>query len=252
MFVRYLLICPLVFLAGYIDAIAGGGGLISLPAYLMAGLPAHNAIATNKVSSCMGTAIATVRYGRSGFIPLKESLAAVPCALLGSYIGTRIALLIDAAVFRIVLLVVLPLTAVYILFGKHLFYESELGPLPIRKALPLIAAISFAIGIYDGFYGPGTGTFLMLLLTGIVRSSLNEAAGLTKVINLSTNVAALVSYLIAGKALLLYGIPAGLFSILGNYLGTKSFSSHGAKVVKPAMITVLLLFIIKTVYELLS
>lgn len=250
MFIKYLVICPLVFLAGYIDAIVGGGGLISLPAYLLAGLPSHNAIATNKVSSFMGTTIATLRYGKNGFIPVKESIFAVPCALIGSYIGTRIALLIEATVFRMVLLIVLPLTAAYILFGKRVFHESELELLPACKSLPLIFAISFVIGIYDGFYGPGTGTFLMLLLTGVVHMSLKNAAGLTKVINLSTNAAALLSYLIAGKAIIIFGTPAGLFSICGNYLGAKSFSSHGAKIVKPAMIAVLLLFIAKTVYEL--
>lgn len=252
MLMKYLIICPLVFLAGYIDAIAGGGGLISLPAYLMAGLPTHNAIATNKVSSCMGTAVATIRYGLNGYIPIRESLVALPCALMGSYLGTRIALMIDSTVFSIVLLAVLPLTAAYILFGKHVFPEAEPETVPLCRLLPLVILIAFTVGVYDGFYGPGTGTFLMLLLTSVAKMPLNRAAGLTKVINLSTNVAALVSYLIAGKALLLYGIPAGLFSVLGNYLGAKSFSSRGTRIVKPAMIAVITLFIIKTVYELLT
>ena len=94
-FYTYLLVCPLTFLAGLVDAVAGGGGLISLPAYLIAGLPVHNAIATNKMSSSMGTTIATVRYGMSGFIPWKIALFCAVFAMVGSNIGANLALLLS-------------------------------------------------------------------------------------------------------------------------------------------------------------
>lgn len=117
---EFLIVCPLVFLAGFVDAIAGGGGLISLPAYLIAGLPVHTAIGTNKLSSGMGTAVATWRFWQKGYIPVKEALAGILLALAGSWTGAKIALMIDDSVFRIIMLFVLPLTAIYVMCNKSM------------------------------------------------------------------------------------------------------------------------------------
>ena len=251
---RYLIICPLVFLAGFVDSIAGGGGLISLPAYLLAGLAPHEAVGTNKVSSCLGTTVATVRYAREGYIPLRETLLAVPCALTGSYLGTQISLAISDDALRVVLLVVLPLTAVYVVFFSD-FSGRKRKLLPQRTGALLwvaVVLISLVIGVYDGFYGPGTGTFLMLLLTGILHMAVENAAGLTKAINLSTNVMALAVYLVSGKAQLAYGLPAALFSMAGNYLGSRCFLKNGARVVRPVMLLVLGVFFVRTLLEVLG
>ena len=105
-FLQYAVICPLVMLAGFVDAIAGGGGLISLPGYLLSGLPVHNAIATNKMSSTMGTVLATFKFAKSGFIPWKLSLSCVVCAFAGSSLGANLALLMDAKIFMIFMLIV--------------------------------------------------------------------------------------------------------------------------------------------------
>lgn len=161
--IQYLIVCPLVFLAGFVDAVAGGGGLISLPAYLIAGFPVHFAIGTNKVSSAMGTTLTTVRYTKSGFIPWKQAIFCVLFALAGSACGANLALLIDDGVFKIIMLVILPLTALYVMKGKALSGERE--PFSRLKTTLLSCVIAFFIGAYDGFYGPGTGTFLILLLT---------------------------------------------------------------------------------------
>ena len=107
-----IIVCPMVFLAGFVDAVAGGGGLISLPAYLFAGLPAHLASGTNKVVNAMGTALAAGNYIKSGKIDLRAGLTAALFALIGSAIGTRIALHLDQAVFQIAILVALPVVAV--------------------------------------------------------------------------------------------------------------------------------------------
>lgn len=186
--IEYLIVCPLVFLAGFIDAIAGGGGLISLPAYLIAGLPPHAAIGTNKFSACLGTMVATWHYAKCGFIHWKRVLPAVVTALLGSWLGARLALLVEADAFKIVMLIILPLTACYVLRKKSL--RDGKVPFSERKTVLITIFLALIIGVYDGFYGPGTGTFLMLLLTAVAHVSLNEAAGTTKVINLATNVAA--------------------------------------------------------------
>lgn len=247
---HYLLVCPLVFLAGLVDAIAGGGGLISLPAYLISGLPVHNAIATNKMSSCLGTSIATARYAHDGFINWKLAPLCVIMAFIGSRAGSTLALMVDDGVFKIIMLVILPATAVFATRGKALTGEKE--PYPMGKTLVLSMFIAAVIGVYDGFYGPGTGTFLILFLTAVAHMKLSDANGVTKVINLTTNIAALTVFIANGKVIYLLGIPAGLFSIAGNYVGTRFFEKGGAKAVKPVMVGVLAVFFVKTVYELVT
>lgn len=245
---KYIIICPLVFLAGFIDAIAGGGGLISLPAYIMTGIPIHSCIATNKLSSSMGTSIATAKYAKSGMVPWKIALAAIPCALLGSTTGANIALLIADDKFTIIMMVIIPLTAAYVLFKKDLSPSGE--ERSFKQTILISAVIAFVIGVYDGFYGPGTGTFLILLLTGIAHMQLAKANGLTKVINLSTNIAALVVYLVNGDTLIVLGLTAGLFNIAGNYLGARTFEKGGSKIARPVIILVLVIFMIKMITSL--
>lgn len=130
---QYLIICPLVMVAGFVDAIAGGGGLISLPAYLISGLPVHNAIATNKMSSTMGTVLATFKFARSGFIPWKLALTCVCFAFAGSSLGARLALLMDSHIFLLFMVVVLPLTAIYVTRGKALIVEKNRIPIKRRR-----------------------------------------------------------------------------------------------------------------------
>jgi hypothetical protein len=246
----FLIVCPLVFVASLVDAVAGGGGLISLPAYMIAGLPVHNAIATNKMSACMGTAMATVQYARKGYIAWKLAPGCVLFALLGSNLGARLALLLPDGYFKLVMLVLLPLTALYVLRGKGFTQEKE--PYSTGKTVVLGMIIALVIGTYDGFYGPGTGTFLILFLTALGHMGLTSANGLTKVINLSSNVAALTVFLLNGKVLLLLGGTAALFSIAGGYVGSHFFVKGGEKLVKPVMIAVLAVFFVKVVVELVS
>jgi len=250
MLFNYLLICPLVFIAGYVDAIAGGGGLISLPAYMMTGLPVHNCIATNKMSSSMGTSVACWKYAKSGFIPWKSALFCIPCAFLGSYAGANIALHISDGPFRVIMLIVLPLTGAYILNKKDLKPNGEEYSAGITIAISMLS--SFLIGIYDGFYGPGTGTFLLLILTGLARLPVFKANGLTKIINLSTNISALAVFLLNAQVLFPLGVIAGAFNIAGNYLGARHFEKSGSKAVKPVIITVLVIFFIKVLSELIA
>lgn len=247
--ITFAIICPLVFLAGLVDAIAGGGGLISLPAFLVAGIPPHQAIATNKLSSSMGTSVATFRFARAGYIKSKIALPCVVGALLGGSTGAELALLIPEGVFAWIMLVILPFVAFFVLRPHSLSVEGE--DVPLRKTIVFGMLIAFAMGIYDGIYGPGTGTFLILLLNGLVHMKLTLANGTTKAINLATNVSALVMFLINGKVLILLGLVAGAFNIAGNYLGASLFSSRGITVVKPLMLVVLVIFFVKIAYDLI-
>lgn len=246
-FLPYLIVCPLVFLAGFIDAIAGGGGLISLPAYMLAGLPPHIAIGTNKLSSAVGTTVATAQYISKGFMVWRLAVPAIVFSLIGANIGSNLTLLVPENMFLIIMLIALPVIAIYVFTHKSLSNTFE--PEITTRVWVVVLASAFFIGMYDGFYGPGTGTFLMLLLTGAAHLTTRQAAGITKAINLSSNVMSLTVFLINGTVLLPLGLTAALFSIAGNYLGARSFIKKGDAIARPAIITVISIFIIKVIYE---
>ena len=161
----YLIVCPLVFLAGLIDAIGGGGGLISLPAYMIAGLPPHACIATNKMSSTFGTALATIRFIKAGLVNFKLAVPALIAAVIGSSTGANISLIIPEKAMTYVLFVVLPVSA-FLVLNKKLFNDKGSDTIVLDKRTYITATLAaFIVGIYDGFYGPGTGTFLIIAFT---------------------------------------------------------------------------------------
>lgn len=243
----FLIVCPLVFLASFVDAIAGGGGLISLPAYLLAGLPPHYAIATNKFSSSIGTFIATLRYCKNKLVDWGIGIPSIILSLIGSTLGANLSLLVDEKILKVVLVVILPIVAFYVLFSKNFTKKEAKEPLS-RKKVYLIACIaSFIIGAYDGFYGPGTGTFLILIYTGLARMDIGIASGNTKLVNLASNVAALVTFWFSGKIVFVLGIAAAIFSITGSYIGSGLVLKNGTKIVRPIIIIVISLLFIKVI-----
>ena len=244
----YLIACPLCFIAGFVDSIAGGGGLISLPAFLFAGLPVHNALATNKLQATMGTTVATIRYALNGYMVKELVAVGVVCGIVGSTTGANLALLASDFLIKVLMLVALPFVAYYVLRTKDFDRFAENG-YPMGKTMAIVAVLALLVGVYDGFYGPGTGTILMLVLTGVARTTLNVAAGTTKAINLTTNATSLTVFLFNGAALIPLGLTAGLFSIAGNWLGSKYFTEQGSKIVRPTMLVVIVLFAVKLVYD---
>lgn len=241
----YLIVCPFLFLAGLVDAIGGGGGLISLPAYLIAGIPAHTAIATNKMSSTCGTALATARFVKNGLVNLKLAVPSVIVAIIGSSIGAHISMIVPSAIMMKVLIVVLPISAFFVL-NKKLFHDNEVEDFTLDARMYLTACISaFVIGIYDGFYGPGTGTFLIIAFTVFAKIGIKSANAQAKVINLTTNVTSLVIFLINGQAWIALGIVAAACNMLGGYLGAGMVMKNGSKIVRPSILLVLFLLLLK-------
>lgn len=245
----FLIVCPLLFLAGFVDSIAGGGGLISLPAYLFAGLPVHAAIATNKLSSACGTSLATARFVKNGLIRPKLVLPGIAAALLGSALGARLSLLADERLIRAILFVVLP-AAAFVVLNPRLFPDRPSGEARTDgRTLAVCALAAFVIGLYDGFYGPGTGTFLIIAFTAFARLSVGEANAQAKAINLSTNLSSLAVFLAGGQVVIPLGLAAAACNMLGNYIGSGLALSRGAKITRPIILTVLGLLLIKLLYE---
>ncbi|HWT26586.1 MAG TPA: TSUP family transporter [Mobilitalea sp.] len=243
----FLIVCPLVFLAGLMDAVAGGGGLISLPAYLIAGLPSHFAIGTNKLSSAVGTSVSTARFIKKGYVDWGAAIPSIVLALIGSAIGANIALLIDDQVMKYILVIILPLIAIYVLRGRTMKAEGTAKELPRKKVYLIVCVASFIIGAYDGFYGPGAGSFLLLIYTSLAKMDIKTASGNTKLVNLASNVSALVTFLINGKIIFLLGITAAVFSIAGHYIGAGLVINNGRKVIRPIILVVLVLLFIKVI-----
>lgn len=244
----FLIVCPLVFLAGLVDAMAGGGGLISLPAYLFAGLPAHTAVATNKLSSSVGTVISTIRICRKKHMDFPLAVPSILAALCGSWLGAHVALMVSDQILKIFMAFLLPVIAYYVLRKKDL---DDSGKTALtRKTQYIIATIaSLLVGLYDGFYGPGTGTFLILIYTGLVKMDVLTAAGNTKLVNLSSNVSALLVFLANGVVMLPLGLVACIFSIAGHYIGAGLVLKNGSRIVRVIILFVVALLFCKIMLE---
>ena len=220
--------------------------LFRSPAYMFAGIPVHNAIATNKLSSATGTAVSTWHLVKSKCVDLFLVPGTVACAFVGSIGGANLALIISDKVLKTVLVFVLPAVAVCVLRDKDLKPVIPEG-FTRKKQYLIMAACSFVIGIYDGFYGPGTGTFLLILYTGVAKLPVSKASGTMKLANLSSNVMALAVFLFSGKIVILLGLAASVFSIAGHYVGSGMVMKNGSKIVRPIILVVLALLFIKII-----
>ncbi len=241
----YFIVCPLLFLAGFIDSIGGGGGLISIPAFLMAGLSPHAAIATNKLGAFGGLALSTGRFIRNGCVSIKLAVPSVIAAILGSYLGASLSLMVSEDTMKYILVAVLPLSA-FLVLNKKLFNDSGSDIVHLDRRTYITATVAaFIVGAYDGFYGPGTGTFLIIAFTAFAGLSIKSSNGQAKVINLTTNITSLAVFLLNGQVLIPIGIASCLFNMLGAYIGTGLALKNGARIVKPVVLLVLLLLVIK-------
>ena len=248
-----LIVCPLVFLAGFVDSVAGGGGLISLPAYLFCGIPAHMASGTNKVVNSIGTSVAAGKYIKSGKINLRFAVIAAVFALLGSAIGTETAVFLSEKVLKIIILCALPVAAVILTVKKDFGREDTIKPRDYKKSTEymLCALIGLFIGCYDGMVGPGTGTFMIMAFTAVMGMDLLTSSGCAKVGNLASNIASAVVWIINGHVYWALVIPAALCTVLGNYLGARFAIKGGSKRIRGMIFVVLGLLFIKILTEII-
>ena len=244
-----LIVLAGVFLAGFMDGIAGGGGIVSVPAYFLAGLPAHLALGTNKLSSCVGTAVSASRFIRGGYVDWKLGVPSIVLAILGAALGTRLQLMVDERVLKYLLLLVLPIVAVVVLRQRTL--PEERGDISRGKQAAVVLSAALIVGAYDGFYGPGAGTFLVLTFCALGKLDVRTASGNVKIVNLASNLGALATSLLNGKVFLALGLIGAVASVAGHWIGSGLAIKDGSKIVKPAILIVLILLTVKVVSELL-
>ena len=248
----YAIVLPFIFLAGLIDSIAGGGGLISLPAYWSAGLPPHIALGTNKFSSCCGTIVSTSYYFHANMIDIPVALISAAFALIGSWMGTQAVLMVSSSFLNYLLIVLIPVVAVVSFVRKDLGYINHSHKVALKKRMFLGLIAGLTIGFYDGFFGPGTGTFLILFYSIFLHYDFIVANGNTKVVNLASNIAALVGFAMAGKIFYTLAIPAAVCGIAGNVLGSKLVILKGNKLIRKIFILALLLLLVRIIYNIVT
>lgn len=242
----FLFLALACFLASFIDSIAGGGGLISLPAYMAVGIPPHIALGTNKVAASFSSISSSLRFYRSGKIDLDIVKAFSIFSFVGALIGVKTVLLIEQKYLYPIAMILLIGTIVYTLINKNLGERSSyMGLTKKNKILGKIMALF--LGFYDGFFGPGTGSFLIFALIKIFKLDFINASGDSKILNLSSNIASVLAFVIAGKVNYTYALSMAVFMFLGAQLGAKMAIFRGSKFIKPFFLVVSTVVAIKMV-----
>ena len=236
------LICMTGF-AGVVDSAAGGGGLISLPAYLFAGLPVHYTYGTNKFSAAAGTTFAAARFLKDGALDVKVGLLAAAGSFAGSAAGSHLAVMLSDRALHLMMLAILPVAAAVIL-TRWRTPDHDCGKLALTRARAAAAlAIGAGIGCYDGLFGPGTGTFAIIAFSTLMGYDMRRASGNAKLLNLASNYASLATYLASGLVVFSIAIPCAVSGIAGNLIGARLALKGGAKVIRPMMLAVLVLLL---------
>jgi uncharacterized membrane protein YfcA len=248
----YLPLTALVFLAGFVDSIAGGGGLITLPAYLAHGLNPALLLGTNKLSSSMGTAVAAVRLWREARMRADMLFIAAALGAAGAFLGARAIALVPPEAIRYVLLVVLPAVAIFLAAKKNFGFSDTSSRLDEGVLLGRSAVIAFGVSFYDGLLGPGTGTFLALAFTRFCGYDLLRATALAKLLNLVSNLAALGTFLWLGAVDVRLGLAMGAAGMAGNYAGSHIALKRGAWVIRPMLFMVSAALLGKIAWDLIK
>ena len=241
------------FLAGWVDAVVGGGGLIQIPALLL-GLPGAapaQVLATNKFASVWGTATASVTYYRRVRPDLRTALPMAAVAYVGAIVGALIGLHIPKSAFYPIILVMLVVVGAYTLLKPSVGELTQLRWTGARHTTAAMAT-GFVIGVYDGALGPGTGSFLVFVLVGLMGYAFLEASAKAKITNLATNLGALTVFAPGGHIVLSVGVVMAGANLLGGYVGARTAVSRGSRFIRVVFIVVVAAFIVRIGGELLG
>ncbi len=245
---QYFAVFLLIGFAGFIDSIAGGGGLISVPTYLALGMPVELILGTNKCVSSSGTTFAVFRYIRSGSILWKTVIYAIVAALVGSVIGASLSSYLSRSIIFALLLVVIPV--LFYLQARHMEDREDRSELSQQQVAFRSTLAGFCIGGYDGIFGPGTGTFLLLAFMLFLHMSTREASANARIVNYASNISAFAYFLYHGLIFWPIALIAISGAICGNWLGSGLVINNADKVVIPVFRFVLTLLMLKCGYDL--
>ena len=240
------LLALVALVAGFIDAIAGGGGLLALPSLLLAGLDPVSALATNKLQGSFGTGSAAIAFWRKGHIDFKSNIPSIIATFVAACCGVLTVKYAPKELLVVVLPILLILIAVYFALSPKLTEQSQ----PLRIPSYLFAfAIAPALGFYDGLFGPGTGSFYMLALVSLMGLGIVQATAKTKMLNFTSNIASLLVFAFSGKIYVVVGLVMGVCQFIGAQLGSRFAMQHGAKIIRPLLVLVCLAMAIKLLLD---
>jgi uncharacterized membrane protein YfcA len=242
-----IILIILGFVAAFVDSVVGGGGLITLPALLFSGLNPAAAVATNKLVGTMGSFTSTIMFYRSGKVDLTSLYKLFPLVFIGSAVGAWTVHLMNPKVLKPLMLVMLAAVAIYTIFKKDWGSISTYKKLSLRHFI-LFMVFIFTIGFYDGFLGPGTGSFLMFAFL-MIGFDFVKAAGNAKFLNFGSNIAALLMFIYLGQVNFAYGLPMALAGIVGAMCGSKFAIKRGSGYVRVLFIAVTFLLLAKNIYD---
>ncbi len=244
-----LLCCVAYFLAGIVDSITGGGGLITIPVMLAVGIPVHYITGTNQCSAWVGTGVAAYKYARSGNIHLKSALITLPFAVIGSYIGARLNLMVPDQYLKIFMLVTVPVIAAFVFTNKKLGEEDRSDGNSMLSVVLWSAIIGTVLGGYQGFYGPGAGMFFMLAYAAFLKLNLVKATGNTRFVVSVASITSVCTYAMSGAVIWNLAIAATVFNIAGSWLGATLAIRNGTRIIRPIMFCVVALLIVKIIFD---
>ena len=232
--------------AGFIDSIAGGAGLLTIPALLWVGLPPATSLATNKLQACGGSFFASFYFIRKGMVDVKKMKLAIACTFVGSALGSIAIQSIDPSILEVILPFLILAIGGYFLFSKQVSDEDK-----HQLLTPTLFAVTaaFGIGLYDGFFGPGTGSFFAMAFVSLAGFGLAKATAHAKVLNFATNIASLLFFALGGKVLWVLGGIMLVGQALGATLGSRLVLSKGVKIIKPLMVTMSIAMSLKLLYS---
>lgn len=228
----YPALTAVALVTGFIDSIAGGGGLLMMPALLSTGLPPHLALGTNKLQSLCGVSTALRNYWRGGLVDIRANLGLAAVVFVGAAAGAVLVQRLDSSVLQVVVPVLLFGASLYVLLSPRMGDEESRARLSQRGYAP----VAGGVGFYDGFFGPGTGTFFTASLVGLRGMGLTRATGNTKLFNAVSNVAALLVFIAGGQVLWLLGACMAVGSMAGSWLGSRTAMRHGAPLIRPLLV----------------
>jgi len=234
------------FIAGYIDAIAGGGGMIQVPVLLFSGIPAFSVLATNKIASLFGTLMASIKYALNKKMSFRiVFIAIIPC-LLASYTGTSLVMYLSEDIIAWAILISIPLALIFLL-KKSQKKEKKEKDLSAKKIILCTAPIGF----YDGLLGPGTGTYMTIAMKKFLHIDYIIATASTKPLNLITNLGSAIAFLMAGKILWTIAIPMAVANAIGAYIGSHYAIKGGEEFIKKVLIFVLIFMLVANVLKMI-
>ncbi len=235
------------FIAAFVDSIVGGGGVIALPALLAAGIPPHLALGTNKLAATGASSMATLRYANAGYVHVPFVLGLIPFGVVGSFLGAASVLLVDPWFIKGAVMVIMVIMALYVAFKPKLGHENRFTK--IQAGPYAICAIALlAIGFYDGFLGPGTGSLMLFLFLGVPQFDFLRSAANGRVLNFATNAAALALFAIKDAIIYEIAVPMLVAMLGGAYFGSHYGMKHGVGWVKPLFITMTTLILIRLAF----